>query len=212
MTLARSIAAVYSECEPVRCISTTRALFHNRESSSIMALNQNTPASAKKQTSSKPATKRTPIQPSFQAPPWMSLTPDEIANCTRLIAVLRERDYWVGAFIEWMLQEERSGITTTGMTTDAAIKMLNEIKALGSWVDWMENNPVSRSPIKRYFAARFFPDAATDSITDMRECITHNSDREFAELIEEWRKQYPEPQKKSSSPAGKPDCVGADEA
>lgn len=167
-----------------------------------MALNQNTPASAKKQTSSQPRTKRTPEKPPFEAPPWMSLTTDELANCTRLIAVLRERDYWVGAFIEWMLQEETSGTATEGMTTDAAIKMLTDIKALGTWTNWMESNPISRSPIKRYFATRFFPDAATESISDMRQCITQNSDQEFAELIEEWRKRHPEPQNQLPLPAG----------
>ena len=176
-----------------------------------MALNQNTPASAKKQTSSKPATKETPKKQPFEAPPWMTLTPDEIANCTRLVAVMREGDYWLGAYVQWLLQEERSGSISDGVMIDAAIEMLNDMKKLGTWVKWMENNPVSRSPIRRYFGARFFPDAVTQSITDARSCIDNNIDHEFAQLISNWRESHPEPQKQPAWPAGELGCVGADE-
>ena len=79
----------------------------------------------------------------------MRLSDDELAIVARLVRVLRIRTYWLGAYIEWLLEAEAE--TTDAVDVAEAIKVLEDIKGLNSWANWFESARSKRRSILRYY-------------------------------------------------------------
>jgi hypothetical protein len=140
--------------------------------------------------------------PRVKLPKHVELSEDELAIVVRLVRVLRERDYWVGAFVEWLLYTDCRQDAAWGVNIDDAKKALEDIDGLNSWVNWMHKAKTEREPILRYFGHRFFPDRVDEMISDRREVTEHGEGTAFHELVKLWRSVHPEPERRAVHPAG----------
>lgn len=132
-------------------------------------------------------------------PDHMRLSEHELANVARLVRALREQDYWVGGFIEWLLAKNCEGATSVGVTIADAEAMLKDIYGLGSWAKWLKTNETERAPMRRYFGHRFFPDRV-DQMS--QESYTAADNEGFEELVQIWRKEHPKPTCRQKTPSG----------
>ena len=151
-----------------------------------------------------PRGKRAPVAAhGFQFPVHMQITEREAAICARLVRTLREPRYWLGAFIEWMLERDAAAHTGDGITPEAAEKMLHDIKNMNTWAKWMKDEAGERGAIKRYIGHRFFPDRLDKMAED---AFNPAEEEDFHQLVQMWRKEHPKPITRRPAPAGYLGC------
>ena len=133
-------------------------------------------------------------------PRHMKLSEDEMVLVSRLVRVHRAPGYWLSGFLEWLLAED-AVCESSCLDLDYALEILKKIQALRSWNDFLTEE--SSLPIRRYFGHKFFP-GDVDRIVDDR--FSADQSKEVVDLVNLWRKSYPEPPKRRRIPAGHLDC------
>ena len=134
------------------------------------------------------------------------LSDDERALIARLIRVVRHKTYWLGAYIEWLLQIDAAARIEEGIGTAAAKTMLEKIEGLDSWRNWFRNQPQSDiAPILRYYGHRYFPD---DVDRAQFNNLASDSETQFYELERMWREEHLTPAARRLDPPG---CLGKGE-
>jgi len=122
------------------------------------------------------------------------VTADERAACTRLVRVMRERQYWVGAFIEWLLNSDVSA-DEGGIKIESALEMLTELKKLMSWQTTLDTWRKEGSPLHRFYGERLFPTHFQRSQAEADHVLGAGHEEQFGELVRMWRLEHPEPEK-----------------
>jgi hypothetical protein len=135
--------------------------------------------------------------PAVELPKRIKLTDSELAIVARLVRLLRQRDHWLGAYIEWLLETDTE--QTDSVSVDTAMKMLEDIKGLNSWARWFEESPRKSATILRYYGHRFFPDHVDRLMAD----VYGGDDPEFCNLVKMWRVEHSEPAKPQQPPTGR---------
>ena len=133
-------------------------------------------------------------------PDHMRLSDDELAIVARLVRVLRIRTYWLGAYIEWLLEAEAE--TTDAVDVAEAIKVLEDIKGLNSWANWFESARSKRRSILRYYGHRYFEDDVHRMTGWGIDLPDADKEQQFQSLVEMWRADYPEPPQRPRHPSG----------
>lgn len=133
---------------------------------------------------------RTTSQPRRRADHLSRLSFDERVACTRLVRVLRDRSYWVGPFIEWLLTFDPSLPKDEMLSMKTVAAELAELIALQSWEkvlrEWRPT-PLIKIPGLMYFQDRVEHESAmaVDKV---------NGDTDFLELVRLWRLNHPAPE------------------
>lgn len=112
----------------------------------------------------------------------------ELAIFARLVRVLREPSYWLGAFIEGVLAIDAE--STCRLTADSAGKILALIDARGKLDDCI---------------AEVYPSVARclSLVDNQDEAFVPEEEDQFRELVELWRRSHPERgPKRQQAPAG----------
>lgn len=151
-----------------------------------------------------PAATPEPVKPPCDE---QGLSLEERAIVSRLIRVLRTPTYWLGPFIEWMLQKDAGMLGP--LDREECKKMIGTLDAFLDWNGWFQHNPVERAPIIRYVGSLYFPGRFAGM-----DVVPPNEDDQFYELARIWRAEHPAPKKKQLQPAGllgRPDEDEADE-
>lgn len=80
--------------------------------------------------------------PPIQLPPWMQLSPDELANCARLVRLMREETYFLRYYILWLMEWDARA--EEGLSTGNCRYSLNKIEEFEALKDKaMEFDPTS---------------------------------------------------------------------
>jgi len=132
--------------------------------------------------------------------PTSPFTTHEKAVVMRLVRVLREPDYWVGAFIEWLLQADATGDPERGMSTHEAIEKLTDLRSIISSLDQLKST--KDGALLRFLGHRRFPDRIDNLNGDVRSAMGADQDEAFGELVRMWRLEHPEPPKRIQHPTG----------
>ena len=128
-------------------------------------------------------------------PKHMKPSEDELAIVSRLVRVLRNREYWLGAFIERLLDIEAMCASDETVSIEFAQGILEKIRGLETWRDFIDAE--ENRPIRRYFGHKLFPEYVyPDSSPEQRES------GDFVELVQMWRLDHPAPPKRRQIPAG----------
>ena len=128
----------------------------------------------------------------------MELSSEESSTIARLVLILRVKDYWMGAFIKWMLKADEDAGVENGISMETAAKALDNFKIVDSNHDWLKEES-SREPLTEYLRHRLFPDQGDHNEKELRGDIEES---DFLDLVKLWRLEYPEPSKRRRIPAG----------
>jgi hypothetical protein len=139
-------------------------------------------------------------QAALKLPKHMQLSTEELAIVARLIRVIRERGYWLGAFIDWALQADAA--SADGVKVDTAKDMLEKISGLNTWANWFETAENEHNPILRYYGHRYFEDDVDRIQNENWGVLSGDEPEQFCELERQWRIEHPEPTKPQHFPAG----------
>jgi hypothetical protein len=133
-------------------------------------------------------------------PKRIRLSQEENSTVARLIRILREPDYWLGAFIDSLLMADTAAHPGDGLSRKEVKKMLEQVDGILSWSDEIERWREQNSPMMRHFGHRFFPDRSDCLAQTVRDDLY---DGDFLELTRIWRLDHPEPPKRREFPKGR---------
>jgi hypothetical protein len=130
----------------------------------------------------------------------IELSVDEQAVVARLMEVMRERGYWLGAFIQCLLKADENASIQKGISIKAAQDVLENFRVVVQNYEWLDENCSVRDPLKDYIRHRLFPDGVDLERLQMRDEIQNG---DFHDLVKLWRLEHPEPPKRRQIPAGR---------
>ena len=134
-------------------------------------------------------------------PKHMKLSEAEMVMVSRLVRVHRDQTYWLGAFIEWLLDHDAS--LKPGFIIDVkfAVQMLESlVETRDKFGPFFTDE--GNQAILRYIGRKYFNPYISAPPEDEQEDDDNRESGEFLELVKLWRKDHPEPPKRRRIPAG----------
>lgn len=118
------------------------------------------------------------------------LSVDERALCVRLIRILRDRCYWLGPFLEYLLSADAKLETTKMLAIEDVFEEFKQLKNMCSWevtIDrWRKNAPA----LLEVHGRRYWPQHADKASEREVDAMVEG---DFADLVKLWRLEHPEP-------------------
>ncbi len=127
-------------------------------------------------------------------PAHVKFSSEELALAVRLASVTRHRNYWLGFFIQWLLQNDAESLRE--LTVKDVEQILADMKAMENWIDYLENLKRKCPAIAQHRAVAWLPENSSGWLPD-------TEDEQFYELVRLWRKEHPEPPKPVQRPVGR---------
>jgi len=111
---------------------------------------------------------------------------NERAVASRLIRALRESDYWLGAFVEWLLYIDASGGVERITVAEVKKELELHSTARGTDEDWRKKLMAAHPEV-------FAKTASRDAAAKQCESFPDDEEEQFYQLLKQWRLTYPEP-------------------
>ena len=145
-------------------------------------------------TTRKPRKPSKPL-PILELPERIQPTQDELATFARYVRCARESDYWLPVFIQYLLFLDNEA-------TELQVSIGDASKALDALLESIKADPrklLRSNGIKTLLksAPGFQPCLGAAGLT-----YPYDEDLQFMELVQMWRREYPEPPKKPQMPQG----------
>jgi hypothetical protein len=134
----------------------------------------------------------TPKSVARQLPSHVQLAENELAVVARLVRVMRVKDYWIGHFIQSVLQQDTE--STYELNIADVEKTLQTMKNLASWNNFIPDLVRKHPHLAEHPAYANRPNSGT--------MFPEDRDDQFYELVRLWRLDHPEPPKKPNVPSG----------
>lgn len=116
--------------------------------------------------------------PPIQLPPWMQLSPDELANCARLVRLMREEEYFLRYFILWLMEWDAR--ESEGLSTGNVRYCLDNLESFEAVKDKAEQFAPTSVDIRSHPSLRWT--YKKEDLKDDRDYVTY---RTLAQLREE---------------------------
>jgi len=152
-----------------------------------------------------PRTKRRPLPapiPRLMLPKTFKPSDKELAVSTRLIRAMREGDYWLPAFIEWLLYQDASAGVYRVTVADVKKELALHSTAKEDDEAWLENIVAAHPELFAKTASKTTSKSSAGKKKPF-EPFPEDEEEEFYQLIRQWRLEYPEPPKRLEFPKGK---------